>query len=244
MVDGIIMCAVGLLLILLGIFFERMPVRMFTFTYVPRDADMDSAKMKRKVAQTKTILLATGFAVVLLSVAGMVFSLFGLRLFVPLWVAMLGGLSLYAVWLRDAPRKVKAMGWIAAAVGTGILLSLSLVLGRSGKTEMRVEAGRIFIEGMYSLEFPLTDVDTVYLSPEAPRTPLRTNGLSMNGIRKGYFRLESRGRCYLNTDARIPSYLYILRKGEMPVIVNWQNSEKTEDLYRMLRERLLERQRE
>lgn len=233
-----IMCAIGLMLILAGIFFDRIPLRLFSFTYLPKDADMHAAPMQRLMAQTKAVLKAIGWVMILCVVGGMLFHVFWLRFYVPLWVCLLGGLFLIVLWCRNAPRMVKIVCWIVVVSGIGVTAAVTFLLTSSVKTEMVVGETEFIVKGMYSLQLPYGEIDSIYLSSEPPRTTIRTNGLAMNGICKGYFRLEDRTRCYLNTDAKVPVYIYICRKDEMPVIVNWQSREKTEELYRMLKNRI------
>ncbi len=238
--DSIILCVAGSILILLGIFFDRIPLRLFSFTYVPKDADMQSELMIRLKVQSKAVLKATGWVMILCAVGGMLFHVFWLRFYVPLWVCLLGGLFLIFLWTRNAPRIVKIVAWIGVTLGVGITAAVTFLLTCSVKTEMIVGDGEFVVKGMYSLRLPYAEIDSVYLSPAPPYTTLRTNGLAMNGICKGYFRLKDGTRCYLNTDAKVPVYIYLIRKNEMPAIVNWQSQEKTEELYRMLKGRLPE----
>lgn len=238
MMDSIILCAAGLILILLGVFFDRIPIRMFSFTYVPKDADMQSETRIRLNAQSKAVLKATGWVMILCIVGGMLFHVFWLRFYVPLWVCLFGGLFLIVLWTRNAPRVVKIVAWVGVTLGVSVMAAVTLLLACSVKTEMVVGEKEFFVNGMYSLRLPYDQIDSLFLNPEPPHTTLRTNGLAMNGICKGYFRLEDGTRCYLNTDAKVPLYVYIFRKGDIPAIVNWQNREKTEELYRMVERRI------
>lgn len=230
------------MLILFGIIFDRIPVRLFSFTCVPKNADMPSAPMQRLIAQSKAVLKATGWVMILCAVGGMLFGIFWLRFYVPLWVGLLGGVFLIVLWTRHAPRIVKIVAWIGITLGISVVAAVTFLLAGSVKTEIIVGEKEFVVEGMYSLQLPYNEIDTVYLSPEPPHTTIRTNGLAMNGISKGYFKLKDRTRCYLNTDAKVPVYIYIARKNEMPVIVNWQSREMTEKIFRMLQERLRESQ--
>lgn len=232
------MCAIGFMLILFGIVFDRIPVRLFSFTYVPKNADMQSAPLQRLIAQSKAVLKATGWVMILCAVGGMLFHIFWLRFFIPLWVSLLGGLFLVFLWSRNAPRRVKIICWVAVVTGIGVMAAVTFLLTASVKTEIIVGDREFVVKGMYSLQLPYDEIDSIYLSSEPPRTIIRTNGLYMNGISKGYFKLKDRTRCYLNTDAKVPVYIYIARKNEMPVIVNWQSREKTEELYLLLKERI------
>lgn len=238
MVDSIIICVNGAILILFGIFFDRLPLRLFSFTDVSEDAELHAASMHRLVRQTKAVLNATGWLMILCAVSGIMFSVFWLRFYVPLWVGLLGGLFLIVWWTRNSPRIVQVVTWIGVTLGVSVTGAVTFLLAYSMKTEMVVGDREFVVEGMYSLRLPYEQIDSLFMSPESPHTTLRTNGLAMNGIRKGYFRLEDGTRCYLNTDAKVPLYVYIFRKGDIPAVVNWQNREKTEELYRMMERRI------
>lgn len=92
----------------------------------------------------------------------------------------------------------------------------------------------ITIGGMYASTVHTEDIIEVVLLDSIPRVLRKNNGFDFGNILKGNFSLENigKGRLYIN-NGKSP-YVYLkLEKGY--VIINFKNSEKTQELYNEIR---------
>jgi hypothetical protein len=84
----------------------------------------------------------------------------------------------------------------------------------------------------------LDELNKVFLADTLPRITLRTNGLAIGAIRKGYFRapdLQQNVRLVFHSNNA--PYLYIIYgDNDKHVILNFRNREKTREVYEKLKE--------
>lgn len=224
------MCLVGAVVALMGCFFERLPRGVVSFGYFRRQDDVSPKLMRR----SKVWLIATGAAAALIAAIGIWTQIFWLEMLVPLVVLLAGGVAMYALWLQGAPKSVRYVVWPALAITLGLVCYMMV----QGLAQTRVEVGDsvLQINGMYSLEIPYDQIERIDLSSEPPHATLRTNGFAANGICKGYFKLEGGERCFLDTDARISTYIYVYRKNDFPVVFNVGDDAQTRLVFERLNE--------
>jgi hypothetical protein len=107
--------------------------------------------------------------------------------------------------------------------------------------DVEVTADRFAVSvGLHSAELPISEIQAVQLLQEVPRIVRRTNGFSSGRLMRGNFIVEEWGSGRLFINRGIPPYV-AARTNETFVIVNFEDPERTRDLYRRLRLRVLVR---
>lgn len=110
-----------------------------------------------------------------------------------------------------------------------IFVALTFIYGAQPPS-VDIKDQYISIGGMYASTVHLEDIKEVILLDSIPNIIRKQNGFDLGNILRGKFSLESigKGRLYINNGK--PPYVYLkLKKGY--IIINYNNSEKTQDLY-------------
>ena len=92
-----------------------------------------------------------------------------------------------------------------------------------------IENEILLINGTYKINIPLKEVSIISLNENLPILNRRENGLASFNIRKGYFIGDK--KYYLNINKSNPQFIYIFRNEEIPVIINFKDSNETVLLY-------------
>lgn len=120
---------------------------------------------------------------------------------------------------------------------TSIILIFIIALFGYGAKEPKVTVGneRIKIGGMYASTVYIDDIVEVVLLDSIPDVLRKDNGFDFGNILRGYFDLEGigKGRLYIN-NGKSPYVFLRLKKGFL--IINYNNSEETQELYNRIRE--------
>jgi len=99
-----------------------------------------------------------------------------------------------------------------------------------------IENKTLLVMGIYKINISLEEISNISLHEDLPVLNRRENGLSAFNIRKGYFVGDK--KYYLNINKSNPQFIYIIRNEEMPVIINFKDSNETVLLYEKLKEEL------
>jgi hypothetical protein len=94
------------------------------------------------------------------------------------------------------------------------------------------------ITGMYGVEKNYEEVTNVELMATIPKILLKTNGFDFNQTRKGFFKLETYGKCRLFLKSKQGPFVIINDTEEKRIILNLGNSTETEQVFNDLKRRL------
>ena len=100
----------------------------------------------------------------------------------------------------------------------------------------------VTISGSYGQSFPLKTIESVELIDSMPEIRMRTNGFSMMKIRKGHFLLGNDLPAMLYLEEEQGPYVLIMRRSLEPVYINFTDKEKTETLYKTLKQRIIRKE--
>lgn len=92
----------------------------------------------------------------------------------------------------------------------------------------------VCISGFYGKNVDMERIENVWLSDSIPTILIRTNGLGLGPLKKGYFRLKELGKCTLFLNGRYSPYLFIQTvDGE---IITWNNKDREylQDVYDLI----------
>jgi hypothetical protein len=100
--------------------------------------------------------------------------------------------------------------------------------------EVIISSDTVDIRGMYGTSINFKDITGIFLKDEIPPTVRKTNGFDFGSILRGDFEMEGRGKIRLFIDRKKPPFILI--EGQKPVILNFKDSKKTEELYKKTRD--------
>lgn len=103
--------------------------------------------------------------------------------------------------------------------------------------EIVVGDDRVEIKGDYSMNIPLSDIDTVMMIEEMPPIKLRTNGISTRKVDVGNFKMKDGDKCRLYINKSTPLFIEIKMSADI-VFINRKTVEETKLLFEEIVEAL------
>lgn len=101
--------------------------------------------------------------------------------------------------------------------------------------EIVLNEDMIEIQGDYSMEIPLSDIDTLMLVESLPSIKLRTNGISTRKVDIGNFKMSSGDKCRLYINKSTPMFIEIRlaahNSQHKVIFINRKTVEETKSLY-------------
>jgi hypothetical protein len=91
--------------------------------------------------------------------------------------------------------------------------------------------------GLHGADLPLADIQSVTLVDALPPILVRTNGFASGGLLRGNFTLEQWGSGKLFINRNVPPYV-VVRMPDTFVAVNFENPDRTRELYEELKARV------
>jgi len=91
---------------------------------------------------------------------------------------------------------------------------------------------------IYSLDIKYKNIKDVKISDKLPTITVRTNGFSFMGYSKGYFKTKEYGSVKLLINRDIPVYIYITTNDNSVYVINTEDKEETNSLYKSISERI------
>ncbi|MDX9848821.1 MAG: DUF3784 domain-containing protein [Tenuifilaceae bacterium] len=123
---------------------------------------------------------------------------------------------------------------IGITAGATIAIVVSIIVWGLIPFRVDVNTHNLKIRGMYGVELYYQGMQSVDLTEKLPIPLLRTNGFSLGGINKGYFRLDGEGEGRLYLMSPNPPFIQITDHKNRRVIINFKDSEETTRLYHQL----------
>ena len=135
------------------------------------------------------------------------------------------------------PESLRNRTIAAAVLAVSLFVIVGLFIGGKMESKIQITDNQLIINGMYNETIPLTDIDTIYISPltDLPKIEMRTNGYADGEILKGYFRLTDWGKCKLIIhDIQQPAI--VIHYNNKHLILNLYNPTHTASLYNQLKQ--------
>lgn len=116
---------------------------------------------------------------------------------------------------------------IALIITIAVLLFVGIMIFRSLQP-MKININDVGAEfkGMYGDLYRWEEIEKLELKDELPTIELRTNGSSVAGKDKGYFKTKEYGKVKLYLDSKNPPFIYMKVDGQY-IIINLGEEEKT-----------------
>lgn len=122
--------------------------------------------------------------------------------------------------------------WILI-VFIGIFFISSFLTDYTNK--ITVENGIIEINGEYSMDIHISDIDTIMLTDEHPSIKLRTNGISTRKVNIGNFKMEDGNKCRLYINKSTQSCIEIRLSEHIShtkiIFLNRKTNDETKNLF-------------
>lgn len=141
--------------------------------------------------------------------------------------------NLVSVKTTSSHRSIFIIALLVFAIG---IITVIPILGLKGEEpDIIVNHDVVKINGMYSIEIPISEIDTVVLVERLPKVKSKTNGVSMSHLSLGKFKLADGRKCrlYIYND-EMPPYIEIVAANEL-IFINMEAAEETEELFRSIK---------
>jgi len=160
-------------------------------------------------------------------------------IFIPVLLAVaLLGVFAYKIGHRRNGNKGRSWAITLMSIIFGItVLVAGILLVVVLDPDVQVVGDRIQVSGLYKRDIHLEDVEDVSLKKELPVIQDQVNGLSIGNTLRGTFRIEGGEISTMFVQKNTPPFIHI-RTGERLFVINFRDSQETEDLYGEIMEEL------
>jgi|GEM_PF-2160162 hypothetical protein len=160
-------------------------------------------------------------------------------IFIPvLVIAALLGVLAYKIGHRRNVKKERSWAITLMSIIFGItVLVAGILLVVVLDPDVQVEGDTIQVSGLYKRDIQLEDAEDVSLQEELPQIQDQANGLSIGNTLRGTFRIEGGELSTMFVQKNTPPFIHI-RTGERLFVINFRDSQETEDLYEEIMEEL------
>ena len=121
--------------------------------------------------------------------------------------------------------------WILSII---LILALMLIPNYQ-ETKVRFDENGFKIKGVYGLTIPYSEIEQLDTVSDIPRISLRTNGYALGKTLIGNFKFADESYSKLFIKKGFAPYVLIKSKGHVPIYINFENEQKTIDLYNELK---------
>lgn len=106
--------------------------------------------------------------------------------------------------------------------------------------KLSIEGNTIEIKGLYSKSIEFDSIQDLTLLENIPVFSRRTNGSSVNEIKKGYFTLEDGSAVFVYIEKYETPPFIEFTSNDKQIIINLESSDKTRNLYDEIKEKVSE----
>lgn len=134
--------------------------------------------------------------------------------------------------------QTKTSKWVILFWTLLVLLILAFVmLPNYRDTAVQLEDKVLRIKGMYGLTIPYPEIDQIDTISSMPSISLRTNGYAFGKTLIGNFKLSDGSYTKLFVKKGFAPYIRITSRDRVPIYINFEEHQKTTDLYKELKAR-------
>jgi len=124
------------------------------------------------------------------------------------------------------------LSWIVSIFLVLVFAGIMIMLGKSMvPPTISVQDNSIEISGIYGVEIPANKIESIQLIDKLPNVLAKTNGFNFANTLKGHFRLKELGKGKLFIAKDKPPFVKIDLKENSFLIVNYEDVNKTKELY-------------
>ena len=140
-------------------------------------------------------------------------------------------------------QKNKKHSIIIAIVSTALVVGtpLMIIMPTLGDSEnIKIKNDTLFIDGFYSRTIPLSDIAYVNEDATVPPIKMRINGASLGSYNVGLFRSKENKNVLLYLHSNKTNVTHIQTKNDENIYINFDDSIKSIDFYKELKELYLQ----
>lgn len=127
--------------------------------------------------------------------------------------------------------KFKTRLELPAVVKVGIVIVLIIIIiFAMRQPTITVDTGGVEISGFYGKEYSIDKIISVELLDEMPNIGIRTNGMSIGPIKRGYFKVDGYGSSTLHVNTGHVAFLAV-RTEDRTVFFSFDQTEEAMDIY-------------
>ena len=228
---GLIICSIfGLFYVYQAFLVKRKPEKVYSFQKVKNE----QRGIQYELGMQRVYFFNFLINGVLWIVTGMLSYFFGMKLTYMYMMFLLGVLGSFCVLIvkwrftGDVPK----WNWVLIAAALILILYFYIWLIKGNKVEVLPEA--FAVEGVYGMEMPYQDIDSVSVVDALPAVKYCKDGYSIFGNKKGEFRLKdgSEAKFYV-VNKKAPFLELYTQDGRC--FVNRKTAEETEQLIEKLK---------
>lgn len=225
----------GGVIVLSGLLLLWRPDLMSPFIFMSK-AELDKVDLKPAGKKACIVLVVTG---VICAVANWVLSVSGhadAGIVVMVLSIVIGGIVLLLL-MRKYDRNTSAWRYRFTIIFMALFFFVAgaMLLLWSRPNVIEVNDGKVVISGNYGIEIPLDEIRMVEMLDCLPEIEARTNGIGMEYVQKGNFRLEGIGACRLYVNLKYSPFVHIVTAGAGHIFFNTEDSVMTKELYDRIR---------
>lgn len=198
------------------------------------NVDLYSQLIKKTLLLTgSTIIVATLFCRIISWNIGELFVTVIPITIAPLYLAIRSKKYYISDYKRSNIKNVSNNNIIISLIFVFTLLITGFALHYASKEpNIILDNKSLIATGMYGFDIPIKDIKAVDITDKISKIEIRTNGLGLGHIMKGYFKLKGIGICKLLLHNSDGPYLKISLINDKTIFLNFENSHKTRTLYK------------
>lgn len=225
----------GGVIVLSGLLLLWRPDLMSPFIFMSK-AEPDKVDLKPAGKKACIVLVVTG---VICAAANWFLSVSGhadAGIVVMVLSIVIGGIVLLLL-MRKYDRNTSAWRYRFTIIFLALFFFVAgaMLLLWSRPNVIEVNDGKVVISGNYGIKIPLDEIRMVEMLDCLPEIEARTNGIGMEYIQKGNFRLEGIGACRLYVNLKYSPFVHIVTAGAGHIFFNTEDSVMTKELYDRIR---------
>ena len=129
--------------------------------------------------------------------------------------------------------KNKWVGLVVLIIA-GLFVGSLLIVGML-PSKIEVNDGNIKFSGIYGFSIQKSDITNIELRDTIPSIRMRLNGVSIGSVHKGYYRLETYGKCRLFLHSNQPPFILMTDKAGYRTILNFRSESETREVYGIIK---------
>ena len=230
-----IIVAIGLLLILFGIITPKYP-KLLSFFNTFSDEKSKSPEVKKAIQVICSFLILGGSFIII----GILLSLFikwisSIYTYIFLFSILLPSIFSIYYFLKLTNNGISRLIYLSIFLAL-TTLTIIMFVSFSIETIVLTENQQIKIKGRYGESIRYDDVKKIEITDFLPKIKWRSNGYAFGNTRVGYFKSEDNETVKLFLYSSKPPYLFILKDSGEKIFINFEDPNKTLQLYNELRE--------
>jgi len=171
-----------------------------------------------------------GTAIIVLSIfAKIIHKVFIFPIMLPVMLAGVAVIVIKAQKYDHNKGRHKIINYIF--LGVVFIFVIGMMSRHYVSTKEIFDGERITFTGSYGFDLNISDIETIELVDEIPEIKIRTYGISTGYINRGWFNLESWGKCRLLMTSNNPPFLIITKNDGERIIINNKEKSRTENIY-------------